>query len=64
MVDKLENEVEKDVAIEPRFYRKIIGSKGDNIKEIRDKFNQVQIIIPGQGTFKNFNFTNLFFVSN
>lgn len=49
MVDKLENEIEKDVAIEPRFYRKIIGAKGDNIKEIRDKFNQVQIIIPAQG---------------
>ncbi|XP_033222679.1 vigilin [Belonocnema kinseyi] len=49
MVDKLENEVEKDVPIEHRFYRKIIGNKGDNIKEIRDKFNQVQIIIPAQG---------------
>ena len=57
MVEKLENEVEKDVPIEHRFYRKIIGNKGDNIKEIRDKFNQVQIIIPAQGFY-----TFLFFL--
>lgn len=46
LVEKLENEKEKDVIIDHRHYRSIIGSKGDNIKEIRDKFNQVQIIIP------------------
>lgn len=49
MVKKLENEKEKDVIIDHRYYRGIIGNKGDNIKEIRDKFNQVQIIIPGPG---------------
>ncbi|XP_018054644.1 PREDICTED: vigilin [Atta colombica] len=49
MVKKLENEKEKDVIIDHRYYRNIIGNKGDNIKEIRDKFNQVQIIIPGPG---------------
>ncbi|XP_046605985.1 vigilin [Neodiprion virginianus] len=49
MVEKLENEKEKDVIIDHRYYRSIIGSKGDNIKEIRDKFNQVQITIPGPG---------------
>lgn len=47
MVKKLENEKEKDVIIDHRYYRNIIGNKGDNIKEIRDKFNQVQITIPG-----------------
>ncbi|CAL1673143.1 unnamed protein product [Lasius platythorax] len=49
MVKKLENEKEKDVIIDHRYYRNIIGNKGDNIKEIRDKFNQVQITIPGPG---------------
>lgn len=49
MVKKLENEKEKDVIIEQRHYRNIIGTKGDNIKEIRDKFNQVQINFPGPG---------------
>lgn len=49
MIKKLENENEKDVIIDHRFYRSIIGNKGDNIKEIRDKFNQVQIIIPSPG---------------
>lgn len=55
MVKKLENEKEKDVIIDHRYYRNIIGNKGDNIKEIRDKFNQVQITIPGPGkqTFSN-----------
>lgn len=46
---KLENEKEKDVIIEQRHYRNIIGTKGDKIKEIRDKFNQVQIFFPGPG---------------
>ncbi|KAL2733690.1 vigilin isoform X1 [Vespula squamosa] len=49
MIKKLENENEKDVVIDHRFYRSIIGNKGDNIKEIRDKFNQVQIVIPNPG---------------
>ncbi|XP_017756079.1 PREDICTED: vigilin isoform X1 [Eufriesea mexicana] len=49
MVRKLENEIEKDVIIDHRYYPSIIGNKGDNIKEIRDKFNQVQITIPGPG---------------
>lgn len=47
MVKKLENEKERDIIIEQRHYRTIIGQKGDNIKEIRDKFNQVQITFPG-----------------
>ncbi|KAJ8954741.1 hypothetical protein NQ318_011436 [Aromia moschata] len=46
---KLENEKEKDVIIEQRHYRNIIGTKGENIKEIRDRFNQVQIYFPGPG---------------
>lgn len=49
MVKKLENEKEKDVIIEQRYYRSIIGAKGENIKDIRDRFNQVQINFPGPG---------------
>lgn len=49
MVKKLENEKETDVIIDQRYYASIIGSKGDKIKEIRDKFNNVQITIPGPG---------------
>ncbi|CAH0554703.1 unnamed protein product [Brassicogethes aeneus] len=46
-IHKLENEKEKDVIIEQRHYRNIIGTKGENIKDIREKFNQVQIFFPG-----------------
>jgi len=49
MIYKLENEKERDIIIDHRFYRNIIGSKGDNIREIREMFNQVQITFPGQG---------------
>ena len=44
-----ENEKSKDVMIEHRFHRQIIGAKGENIREIRDKFNQVQITFPDPG---------------
>ncbi|KAH0551211.1 vigilin [Cotesia glomerata] len=46
-VNKLENEKEKDVIIDHRHYASVIGKKGFNIKEIREKFNNVQITIPG-----------------
>ncbi|XP_054285585.1 LOW QUALITY PROTEIN: vigilin [Macrosteles quadrilineatus] len=48
LINKLENEKEKDVIIEQRLYRKIIGQKGEKIKEIREKFNQVLITFPNQ----------------
>lgn len=48
-VYKLENEKEKDVIIEQRHYKSLIGSKGETIKEIKDKFNKVQIHFPGPG---------------
>ncbi|CAG9761158.1 unnamed protein product [Ceutorhynchus assimilis] len=48
-VFKLENEKERDVIIDQRHYRNIIGTKGENIREIRDKYEQVQIIFPGPG---------------
>jgi polyribonucleotide nucleotidyltransferase len=46
MIEKLDNEKEKDVVIDHRLFRSIIGSKGSKIKEIREKFNQVVITFP------------------
>lgn len=51
MINKLENEKEKDVIIDHRYYRSIIGSKGERIREIREKFNQVQITVPNASKF-------------
>ncbi|PIK60789.1 putative vigilin [Apostichopus japonicus] len=44
-----ENEKQRDIMIEYRFHRLIIGQGGENIKEIREKFNQVQITFPSAG---------------
>lgn len=41
MVAKMENEREKDIVIEHRFHKNIIGAKGEKIREIREMFNQV-----------------------
>ena len=37
-----ENERSKDVIIDHRFHKLIIGTKGEKIREIRDRFNGVQ----------------------
>jgi len=49
MVKKMENEKEKDVIIENRFHRQIIGPKGENVQRIRDEFAAVQISFPDLG---------------
>merc|ERR1711972_567795 len=49
MVDKMENEKEKDLIIENRFHRQLIGPKGENIEKIRDDFSSVQISFPDLG---------------
>ncbi|KAK7086534.1 hypothetical protein SK128_008145 [Halocaridina rubra] len=49
LVAKMENEKERDIIIEQRFHRTIIGTKGDKIREIRERFNQVQISFPDAG---------------
>merc|ERR1711970_781972 len=49
MVDKMENEKEKDIIIENRFHRQIIGPKGESIQKIRDDFAAVQISFPDLG---------------
>jgi GTPase Era involved in 16S rRNA processing len=38
----MENEREKDILIEHRFHKNIIGAKGEKIREIRDMFHQVR----------------------
>lgn len=44
-----ENEKTRDIIIDQRFHGTIIGARGENIREIREKFNQVQITFPDQG---------------
>ncbi len=41
LLKKLENEVSYELVIERRFYGQIIGAKGEKIRDIRNKFNQV-----------------------
>jgi len=46
LASRMENERTKDLIIEQRFHRAIIGQKGENIKEVRDKFPEVIINFP------------------
>ncbi|KAG8140817.1 hypothetical protein E2320_003488 [Naja naja] len=46
MAARMENERTKDLIIEQRFHRTIIGQKGEKIKEVRDKFPEVIINFP------------------
>jgi len=50
MVTKMQNEKEKDLMIENRFHRQLIGPKGENIQKIRDDFASVQISFPELGS--------------
>lgn len=45
-IDKLENEKSKDVIIDRRLHRQIIGTKGEKIRELKDRYRQVMIVIP------------------
>ena len=38
--------------IDQRFHKQIIGSKGEKIREIRDRFNGVQVSFPEPGEKK------------
>jgi len=49
MVKRMENEKTRDILIEQRFHKQIIGPQGSNIREIRDKFSQVQVTFPEPG---------------
>ncbi|XP_060710804.1 vigilin-like isoform X2 [Hemiscyllium ocellatum] len=46
MAVRMENERTKDLIIEQRLHRSIIGQKGEKIKEVRDKFPEVIINFP------------------
>ncbi|XP_060796335.1 LOW QUALITY PROTEIN: vigilin [Neoarius graeffei] len=48
MAQRMENERTKDLIIEQKFHRTIIGQKGEKIKEVRDKFPEVIITFPDQ----------------
>jgi len=50
MVAKMANEKEKDIIIESRFHRQLIGPKGENIQKIRDDYASVQISFPDLGS--------------
>jgi len=43
---RLENERSKDILIEHRFHKNIIGQKGDKVREIRERFPEVNISFP------------------
>lgn len=45
-IDKLDNEKEKDVIIDYRLHSTLIGAKGENIRELRNRFTLVNIIFP------------------
>lgn len=45
-IDKLDNEKSKDVIIDRRFHRQIIGAKGETIRELKERYRQVNINIP------------------
>ncbi|TNM93825.1 hypothetical protein fugu_002001 [Takifugu bimaculatus] len=46
MVQRMENERTKDLIVDQKFHRTIIGQKGEKIKEVRDKFPEVIINFP------------------
>ena len=43
------NEKSRDIIIEQRFHRMLIGAKGEGIKQVRDRFSEVNIVFPDQG---------------
>uniref|UniRef100_A0A182QEE9 K Homology domain-containing protein n=1 Tax=Anopheles farauti TaxID=69004 RepID=A0A182QEE9_9DIPT len=46
-IAKWENEKEESIIIDHRLFKTIIGAKGETIREIRERHNQVQIVFPG-----------------
>ncbi|KAG9494350.1 hypothetical protein GDO78_001941 [Eleutherodactylus coqui] len=50
LAQRMENERTKDLIIEQRFHRTIIGQKGERIREIREKFPDVIINFPDPTT--------------
>ncbi|XP_066928162.1 vigilin-like [Clytia hemisphaerica] len=46
MASKMDNEKSRDIIIENKLHKNIIGQKGDKVREIREKFPDVQISFP------------------
>ncbi|XP_028393842.1 vigilin-like [Dendronephthya gigantea] len=46
MAKKLENERSRDIIIESKFHRSIIGPKGEGMQDIRKKFPEVRVSFP------------------
>ncbi|KAL0970265.1 hypothetical protein UPYG_G00239660 [Umbra pygmaea] len=46
MAQRMENECIKEVRVEQKYHRNIIGQKGEKVKEVRDKFPEVMINFP------------------
>ena len=46
MVSKMKNEKEKDLIVENRFHKQLIGPKGENIQKIIDEISSVHISFP------------------
>ena len=51
MVEKMENEKEKDLIVENRFHRQLIGAKGGEIEKIRCKQIQSKMLKKSSWTF-------------
>lgn len=49
MAHKLQNEVTRELNVEPRFHRTLIGTKGEAIQDVRRRFNQVNVTFPEPG---------------
>ncbi|KAK3587937.1 hypothetical protein CHS0354_014452 [Potamilus streckersoni] len=49
IASRMEKNTKKEVTIDQRFHRIIIGAKGKTIQGIRGQFNQIQITFPDQG---------------
>lgn len=47
LLTRLENERSKDIVIDQKYHSTLIGKNGKTLNEIRAKFNDVQINIPG-----------------
>jgi len=46
MAKKFDNEKSRDIIIEHKYHKNIIGQKGEKVREIRERFAEVQISFP------------------
>lgn len=46
MANKFDNEKSRDIIIDHKFHKNIIGQKGEKVREIRERFAEVQISFP------------------